>query len=218
MEGFVSYPFGMTQEDSGARKRPLSRSERVRNYLIGVGAASALILGLIAQFKGEPVARQTWETLRITTNKQAERINRLQTRMVYFQAWQEARTAMDLQQKLDKLQHKYDALLANKKVTSTPAKPTATAAAPKSPDCKEGLVLGADNKCHKVRKAVAAQVKTAVKQVKETKRRLHEETRRRLAAERTKRELMRKLKSQSQQSTSDLPMLPKKLEDATRKK
>jgi len=82
----------------------LSRSEQVRNYLLGLGALTGLILGLIAQFKGEPMAEKTWETVRRALNEQAKAVNRLRTRMVYFQAWQEAKTAVETQKKLEELQ------------------------------------------------------------------------------------------------------------------
>lgn len=195
-------------------KRPLLRSERVRNYLIGLGAASGLILGILSQFKGEPVAEKTWETLRKALNQQATMVNKLQRRMVYFQAWQEARTAFEVQQKLDNLQKKYDALKGSKPraavLTPAPA-PVAVASKPSPPTCKDGWVHGDDDKCHRVRRSVAARTKTVAKQYAETRRKLVKEQQRRRKAEHRKRELMRKLTAQS---TDDLPALPAKLEDA----
>lgn len=211
------YSFVMGK-DTDELKRPLTRSEKVRNYLIGLGAASALILGLIAQLKGEPVAEKAYEVLRVNQNKQAKELNRIRMRLVYFQAYQEAQTAMTIQSKLEALQKKYDALLAGKPHAAVkPAtKPTVVAAPPKKPDCKDGWVRGTDNKCHRVRKAVAVRVKNAAKQAKETKRRLYEEMKRRIVAERKKRELIRKIKAKVAQKSADLPTLPAKLDDATK--
>lgn len=207
-------------KDTDELKRPLTRSEKVRNYLIGLGAASALILGLVAQFKGEPVAEKAYDVLRANQNKQAKELNRIRMRLVYFQAYQEAQTAMSVQAKLEALQKKYDTLLAGKPQATAPpvAKPpTVAAAPPKKPDCKEGWVRGTDKKCHRVRKAVATRMKTDARAAKETKRRLREEMKRRLAAERKKRELMRKIKARMGQKSADLPALPAKLDDATKK-
>jgi hypothetical protein len=206
----------MTKKD-GEETRPLSRSEKVKNYLIGIGAASALILGLIAQFKGEPKAEETWEVLRANQNKQAKELNRIRMRLHYFQAYQEAQTALKLQDKLDTLQAQYDKLLASKKVEKVEPAPPAPKPQVNPADCKDGLVRGSDNRCHRVRKPVAKAVKKAVAEADETKRKLAKEMARRLAAERKKRELLKNIKTQMQQRGNDLPALPKKLEDATKK-
>jgi hypothetical protein len=188
---------------SDDEKRILSRSEKFRNYLIGLGAISALILGVVAQFKGEPKAEETWTVLRANQNRQAKELNRIRMRLHYFQAYQEARTAMKLQGRLDELQERYDALLTRKKTEKM------TAVTPS--DCREGWVRGTDGKCHRVRRPVAKAVKTV-------KRKLAEETVRRFAAERKKRELLKKIRAQTSQKMADLPALPEKLEDATKEK
>ena len=194
---------------------PLLRSERVRNYLIGVGAASALILGLLAQFQGEPVAEKTWEVLRANQNKHAKELNRIRMRLVYFQAWQEASTAMDLQKRLEALQKKYDAVIAGKpQAKATTSKPMAVAVKPPDIECKPGWALGADKQCHKVRPTVAARIKTVAAQAELVKQRLLEERKHRAAAEHKKNVLMRSL---TQQKSDDLPSLPAKLDDVTKK-
>lgn len=204
----------MVDENGNGKKRLLLRSEKVRNYLIGIGAASALILGLVAQFKGEPVAEKAYDVLRANQNKQAKELNRIRMRLVYFQAYQEAQTAMTVQTKLEALQKKYDELFS-KRATSKPVTPSTATPLPRT--CRESWVMGADKKCHQVRKPVAKAVKTAVAHAEETKRKLAKETKRRLAAERKKRELLRKIKTQAQSKGHDLPALPAKLDDATKK-
>lgn len=210
----------MTKKDGDETKRPLSRSEKFKNYCLGIAALTALILGLINVFKGEPKAEETWEVLRTNQNKQAKELNRIRMRLHYFQAYQEAQTALKLQEKLDNLQEQYDKLLASVKAGKpvvAETKPTAAVPAPKPTDCKGDLVRGTDGRCHRVRKPVAKAVKTAVAQAEETKRKLAKEMKRRLAAERKKGELLRKIQAQMKDKTADLPALPKKLEDATKK-
>lgn len=199
----------------------LSRSEKARNYLIGLGAASALILGLIQQFRGEPVAEKTWETLRSELNDQAKAVNKIQARLVYFQAWQEARTAMEIQNKLDLLQGKYDAMVAKQKTQQATTAPPKPAPKPEAkPACKEGLVEGSDGKCHQVRKAVAKRVKEDAKRAETARKALEEEKRKRLELERRKSALMKKLIQQTNGAgdhPKPLKLLPKNLDDAVKK-
>lgn len=91
-------------------KNGTSKSERFKNYFIGIGATTGLVLGLLAQFRGEPVAEKTWITLRDQVNKQTERINELHVRMESFQAAQRARDAVMLEYELDELRRNYEEL------------------------------------------------------------------------------------------------------------
>lgn len=91
-------------------KNGMSKSERFKNYFIGIGATTGLVLGLLAQFRGEPVAEKTWTTLRDQVNKQTERINELYVRMESFQAAQRARDAIRLEYELDELRKSYEGL------------------------------------------------------------------------------------------------------------
>lgn len=94
------------------------RSEKVKNYLIGIGALTGLILGLLAQFKGEPVAEKTWITLRDQVNRQTELINDLYTQLEVLRAVQEARAAVELEHEIEELRKQYDDL-SSSKTTST---------------------------------------------------------------------------------------------------
>lgn len=232
----------MTEENSGPLEVPgkpgrkkkiseevkkLSRSEKVRNYCIGLGALSALILGLVANFKGEPVAQKatedidkTWRKLRFQVNKQSDAINKLHLRMVHFQGTQEGFTAGKLQEKLELIQKKYDELAGSqpKKVAKLQQakKPTAVAAkpAPKpKKECPPGRVE-AEGRCRKVTKAVAKRVAKDSQKVAEAQRKLAEERRRREELERKKRALERKMTQQKQQAVPKLSPLPAKLDDA----
>jgi hypothetical protein len=209
----------------GARKKTtgevmgISKSERVRNYLIGIGALTGLILGLFSQFKGEPIAERTWKTLRRQVNKQSEIINRLHIRMVAFQAAQEARTAFELEGKLDALQKKYDALLAkqgSQKPTQSPV--SVKPAAPAPPKCSAGHVVDARGRCRAVHKAVAAKVQADQKRAVSAQKALEAEKRKRLEAERRKKELMRKLIRQTKAKAAPRPLkaLPDKLDEASK--
>ena len=198
--------------DNGKERRPLTQSEKFKNYCLGIAALTALILGLINILKGEPTAEKTWETLRKAVNEQASAINKLKSRLVYFQAVQEARTASEIQHKLDTLQDKYDALLAKKsvqaKLTPTPQ------SKPVKKECREGAVLGTDNRCHRVGKTVATKVKEE-KQL--ALRALEAEKKKRLEAERRKKALMKKLQHAEQappMPAKRMRILPKSLKDA----
>lgn len=208
------------------KKRPtgelmgISKSERVRNYLIGVGALTGLILGLLSQFRGEPFAEETWKTLRKQVNKQTSTINRLHIRMVAFQATQEARTAFELERKLDALQVKYDALLAKQGGQKAPQSPVSV----KPPDpppkkCLAGHILDSTGRCRAVHKAVAAKVHADKKRADTVQKELEDEKLKLLEAERRKMELMRKLHQQTKAGAEEqkpLQLLPAKLDEAAK--
>lgn len=112
------------------------RSEKVKNYLIGIGALTGLILGLLAQFKGEPVAEKTWNTLRDQVNKQTELINNLYTQLEVMKAVQEARSALELEHEIEELRKKYESEKSDKPKSSgkgrkTLRKPVAARTGPK---------------------------------------------------------------------------------------
>jgi hypothetical protein len=207
----------MASEEEDKDRRPLTRSEKVRNYLVGLGAASALILGLVTQFKGEPVADAVWAKLRKRVNRQDESIHKLHVRMIHLQGLEEGYNAGKLIEKLEQLQKKYDALKAKTTVAAAPVapKPTAIATATKpraSTDCKEGF-LEVGGRCKRVPKAVAKAVKA---EVSKAKRKLVVEKKRFLELERKKAALTKKLATQQQQVRA-IPKpapLPAKVEDA----
>ena len=129
----------------------------------GLAACLAVIPSVINAIRGEPVAEQTWKTLKEQVDKQSEVINRIHVRMAYFQAKEESRTAMQIQKQLEDLQEKYNNEVAAKKAEQ----------------CKEGHAPGTDGKCHWVKKAVAAKVKEVKSETKHLKEKLIEEQKRR---------------------------------------
>jgi uncharacterized protein with PIN domain len=194
-------------KDTGAKR--LVKSEGFRNYLIGIGATTGLVLGLLAQFKGEPVAEKTWTTLRDQVNKQSEAINKLNIRMETFQAVQEARTSFVLEHELEELQKKYDELSAEQNGS---AQPEALPAA----GCHPGHVKGADGKCRAVHTSVVTKMRQNEKQAVSARKELEEERRKRMAAESKKQDLVLELLGRGD-GQRPLQALPKSLEDASSK-
>lgn len=200
---------GETKKVTGETKRPLTLTEKLRNVCIAIGALSALILGLVANFKGEPVAEKTWNTLREEFNKQSIVLKRLHSRVVYMQAHEEGRHAADIQLKLEALQKKFDTLKADQKKT------TASSAPVRGPViCRRGYVE-AGGRCQRAPTAVVRRVESETKAAIVAKKRLLEEKRR--AAK-----LEKKIKTLQQQEQKrgipELSPLPKKLDDAARKR
>lgn len=200
-------------KDTGAKLAHIARSEGFKNYLIGIGATTGLILGLLAQFKGEPVAEKTWKTLREQVNKQSEAINQLHIRMETFQAVQEAHTSFVLERKLDELQKKYDDLVAEQGSREEPDNlgPTSSLA----PKCGPGHVLDSGGRCRAVHAAVAAKVEQTEKKAVSVQKELVQEKKRRLEAESTKQDLMLELLGMSKKEQKPLKALPESLEDAS---
>lgn len=193
----------------------LSQSERVRNYFIGIGALTGLILGLVAQFKGEPVAEKTWTTLRTQVNEISVAVNKLSRRVVFLQAHEAGRTAAEVQLRLEAVQKERDALLAAqaaRKAVSTPqAAPTSAGAEQK---CGDGH-LPVAGRCQRVPVAVAKKVKADEAALL---KKLEEEKKRSLELEARKQQLMKQLKQPAPPVPPPaLRSLPKKLEDADKK-
>lgn len=207
----------MANGNGDKARRPLSRSERVRNYLIGVGAASALILGLVAQFKGEPVADKVWEKLHKRMNTMAVNSHKLHLRLVHLQGLEEGYNAGKVAEKLDQLREKYDALKAQTPAAMKPrvATPTRLVTSGSARACKKGQIEVA-GRCKWVAKAVAKKVNADAKRAAETQRRLETEKKRRMVLERKKAALTKKLAAQKHQAQSiqKLTPLPAKVEDA----
>ena len=196
----------MSEETERAR-RPLTLTEKIKNVCIAIGALSALILGIIANSRGEPVAEKTWSTLRDEFNKQSVVLKRLHSRVVYMQAHEEGRHAAEIQLKLDELQKKYDTLKA------LPKKPDVVSSLPvPKPSCKEGYVE-AEGRCRKASKAVVKRVESETKAVIVAKKRFLEEKRRSAKLEKKIKTLQ---KQEQQKAIPELSPLPKKLDDAAK--
>lgn len=104
-----------------------TRSEKVKNYFVGIGAMTGLILGLMAQFRGEPVAEKTWNTLRDQVNKQTELINDLYTQLEVMKAVQEARSVLELEHEIEALRKKYEEPKATGKARKSSSRKPASA-------------------------------------------------------------------------------------------
>ena len=187
----------------------MATSEKVRNYLIGIGALTGLILGLLAQFKGEPVAEKAWSTLREQVNRQSEAINDIHTEMAVLRAIQDARTTFILESELEALQNKYDALLEEEGAAEEVEE------GPPQPSCPAGRVRGSDGKCRFVPAPVAAKMKPVKKQVASNRKELEEERRRRQEAEGSKKDLMRKMLDRDRMEQKPLEALPRSLDEAS---
>ena len=95
------------------KKKPLSFSEKFRNICLGIAAMSALILGLVNAFKGEPTAEKAWETSQEAINKNRTAINKLgdglrklHLMFVHMQGQQEGYNNAKLLRKIEELELK----------------------------------------------------------------------------------------------------------------
>jgi hypothetical protein len=206
----------------GKKRREPTLGERVFSWCKAMAVlVPAIIACYAAFFKGEPVAEKTWDTLRAQVNKQSEAINKLQLRIVYFQAQSETQTAMAIQQKLDELQKKYDAaLLAKKQAPAPGTAPIAVRPQPPPPppppppaQCRKGYVE-AGGKCTKVAPAVLARIEKEKARRTDAEKKLKVELKHRALLE-------KKAKAQHQQmqkTAPELRALPKGLDDAAKGK
>ena len=205
----------MPEDENG--KRPLTRAEKFKNYCFGIGALSALLLGIWANVKGEPVAEKTWETLRTQLNYVSDTANKLQLRMTYFQARQELQTAMEIQQKLDALQKKYDAVTGKAPNPILP-KPVMKLTVKPPSACPKGQVRDSAEKCRHVHRAVASKVLKTEKRAEALGKALVLERQKSKDLERGKSDLMRKYIQQSKAPPPPAPKpikaLPDKLDEA----
>jgi len=162
----------------------------------GIAACLAAIPGVITSLRGEPLAQDTWTTLKVKVDEQSKVINKLEKRMVYFQAFQEAQNSLALQQRLAELQKLYDEAVEK-----------GVAKKPSTEECTGNKVLGDDGKCHVVKETVAVKIRKAeaVKEIFEKK--LDDEKNKRIKLEQ-KKQIIEQLQS-SQADTKLLSPLPK---------
>lgn len=108
-------------DDDNGKKRPLTRAEKFKNYCLGLGALTGIIIGLLAHLKGEPEADKAndkadeavakavkaYETVTKQMNEVVKAQRKLHLRMVHIQAHDEgyraAKMMLELQDENDKL-------------------------------------------------------------------------------------------------------------------
>lgn len=183
-------------------RRPLSLSERFKNYCLGIAALTALILGLFNVFKGEPTAQRAWETSekainqnRNTLNKLNDGFSKLHLMFVHMQGQQEGYNNAKLIQKIEQLEQENEQLKGDKSVAV--AKPAHT-----KKNCPPGWVR-INGRCSKNRVAIAKAVDDAKRSATEAKRNLKLEHKMRRKAEMAK--------AKMQQVQLPRPMSPAKL-------
>lgn len=188
------------------KKRPSSRSERFRNYCLGIASLSALILGVWANVKGEPKADKAWATAqkkltenRDTINKLNDGLRRLHLLFVHMQGQSEGYNNAKLMTKMAEQEAKIDQLTRTK---ATPArrKPAIGGGAGASPaiygsisniarkpkkKCPPGWVR-IKGRCSKSRTAIAKAVTDARSQAIEARRKMLKERARHRTIERAK--------------------------------
>lgn len=199
---------------NGKKRRPLTQSEKFKNYCLGIAALTALILGLINILKGEPTAERTWATLRDQTNALTETVNKLTKQVIFLQAHENGRTSAKLELKLEEAEKKISKLQSAKpalvsKSSAGSSKPVKLNKPQKK--CKDGFVL-AEGRCRRVHKAVAKKLARDEVEKAEARRRLLEEKKKRLEAERRKRALMKQMTEPA--PPKPIPKLPYKLDEA----
>lgn len=220
--------------ENGKPKRE-SQSMKVRNYLIGLGAVSTLILALFANFRGEPGAEKGYARLQDMVDKQTAHIQNMDKRL-HGQDMFVKGLLKALQIELPEAPE--PAQKASKPKPTPAPKPRARARSAPKPTargggygggigygvgmgsvkvgtikikkCKAGYVE-VEGKCLPASKSVVKSVKKHKKELAETMRRLEEERRKREMLEQRTKKLRHQ--QQTQQPLPLLKKLPDKLED-----
>lgn len=188
-------------------KKPPNFSEKFRNICLGIAAMSALILGLVNAFKGEPTAEKAWETSQEAINKNRTAINKLgdglrklHLMFVHMQGQQEGYNNAKLLRKIEELEK--ERLAAE------------TDAQPESRQCPPGWVK-IEGRCSKNRAAMAKAAKAAEARAADAQKEAKAERRMREAAERAHMQAQQVPLPQPK-PMSKLKPLPKKLDDAAK--
>ena len=199
------------------KKLPPTRAEKFKNYCIGLGALTALILGTInmAWDRSKAVEKKSdsgYEKLAKTVNELASFSSKVQLKLAILQAKEEERTAMRVFQKLEaseaankKLREQLDAIAKGtvaKKVART--KPAVKVA--KVSGCKRGQIEDAAGKCRWVPRSVAAKVFVDHMKSQASKIQLDLERERRKRAEREKRLMSKKVQAAQKTYIKKVPL------------
>jgi hypothetical protein len=205
------------------RRLPPTRAERFKNYCIGLGALTALILGTVNMLWDrskavEKKADNGYEKLAKKVNELASFSSKVQLKLAILQAKEEERTAMKVFHKLEaseaaneKLQEQLEAIAKGTKVAAVkkPTKPRVKVA--KVPvRCNAGHVQDATGRCRRVPQSVATRVFVDDMKKQASKIQLDLERERRKKAEREKRAMGKTV--QAVQNTY-IKKVPLKLDD-----
>jgi hypothetical protein len=232
----------MAEDKDNGKKRPLTRAEKFKNYCIGLGALSALILGLWANLKGEPTAEKAWETSEKQLNKNREAINKLgdglrklHLMFVHLQGQSEGYNNAKLIAKIEKLEKENERLQQNKSVVPSPKPQAAGGVGGVGPTralvevlrgkkvgerklkpCHPGWVR-VEGRCTKNRAKIAKAVNDARSETREARRKMLREKAKREAAERAKVQAQR-IQLPAPKPMPKLAPMPKNLDEASKKK
>ena len=196
--------------DKGKKKKgSKAPTHRFTLTAAGVAACLAAMPGVITALKGEPLAEETWRTLKKKVDEQSKFINLMKVKLVYFQAQHDMESSLSLKKKLNELQKKLDELRGDSKVETK--KESSASKFTEKPKCNERQTLGVDGKCHWVRKAVAAKIKQEEKEKEGFRKQLEIERRKRIELEMKKLQLSQSIQNaQKFKKTTPMKLLPDK--------
>ncbi len=214
----------MAEDTNGTR----TRAEKFKNYAFGIGACTALILGLgnlLFDKAGavEDKADSGYAKHAKTINELVDFANKVKLKLVVMQAKQEERTSMKLFQKLEmsekankKLREQLNALATGKKIAKV-LKPKAPryARVRLTPMCKAGQVKDAANNCRWVPRSVAAKMYVESMKTSAAKIQLDLERKKRRELERKERARLKGVKSVKK---TYIKTVPDKLDDVAQQR
>lgn len=209
----------MAEDDD--KPRGLSRAEKFKNYCVGFGALTALILGAWANLKGEPTARKAWDVSEKQLNKNRRAINdlsdglrKLHLMFVHTQGQQEGYNNAKLLQQIEQLKKANEELRKGKTTAAVSSNNPTVAAKPPKKDCHPGWVR-VKGKCTKNRTAIAKAAVKAQEDVARVEKKLEKERKLRKAAERAKMQ-MQQIRIPEPKPPAKLAPVPKALDDAVK--
>ena len=205
-----------------------TKAEKFKNYAFGIGACTALILGLgnlLFDKAGavEDKADSGYEKLAKTVNKLVSFSGKVQLKLAIIQAREQERTSMKLFQKLEAsvkenklLRERLDVIVSGKKVAMSKPRPAgAGRKAVPARTCPPGWVTGAGGRCRRVHSSVAAKMHVTDMKAQAAKLQFELERARRKKLEREKKAMSKKMQAVQK---ADIKHVPSKLDDVTQKK
>jgi len=184
-------------------------------------ALTASIISVMTAYRGEPEANRAYEILAPQVNRQRTALQITLGKLSKIEGRLEGETAAKLAAKLDKLSEENAALKAQidaLKINPKGVKSTSPSTDPQASSvkkCPDGQVLGADGVCHRVRKAIAAQVQADTVRARVTEQKLREKKEWLRREKEKRRQLEQKLRmlkaTQQAETTPQLKIVPDSL-------